>query len=449
MYDRKLDTKFKEVLESDNIYDPMLDPKFKRALGGRRLSPDSIHAYAVAAKVFYKCTGKTISDAYNEIKPLEKNVIQDGFLIMYNPNDSLIRDYFDMFYDYLVETGKSESTQNNYLKRMRVIFNSLELQLPKPIKVKETKKKKPLLRKKDIAFMFNISNTFYKALYCFLACTGIRISDAVEFTINDFIDATYDYHKCATLEKFLSKTHDDMIGYWEFVPKKTKYSSGVVCKVCNTPESNRYIIDALHERVKSIERQNVEKRTNVKIEGDDPLFPTYKNYFKEKNCRENVVTEATWKNKQLQVEMKKELKQLFEEGKITTKEYESRLNNLPNFHAHALRHFFISTIRAYLPNRDVSLIMEAHVSNIATDENYIGQSEELFDKYMIEDHYIKIMNHLIFSMEVDPEEFGRLKREKEEIENKYNYLKANVNNIAERTIEKKMENMLQNMGYMR
>lgn len=394
----------------------MKDKMFKKSIRNRQLSKDTIHAYSVACKVFYKATGKTITEAYNIIKDEQKHQIKDGYLLMYNPNEGSIRDYFEELQEYLVENGRSKSTQNNYQKRMRSVFSHLELELPKPIKIKEEKKKLTVLNKKDISFVMSISNIFYKSLYCFQSCTGIRISDTLNFTINDWLDATFDYHKCTTVQELLEKDCDgEWFGYWEFKPQKTLNSSGITCQVYNTPESNKLIIETLKQRQKRILSQNKRKGLNCKIEGTDPLFPSNKHYFKTPLTREAVVQENIYKNQRLQKKLKKELKKQYKNGLLSQKEYEKKLENLPKFHTHALRHFFITTTRAFLKNRDIGLIMEAHVSDITTDQNYIGQTDGVFDKKMIKEHYIDIVDKLTFSYTIDPEEYEKLK----ENENKY------------------------------
>lgn len=229
------------------MYNPKEDLYFKKFLMNKKLSEDSIKTYAVSAKVWYNATSKTIEETYKEIKSLQKDQIIDNYIIRYNPNDSLFKDYFDIFHSHLINTGKSDNTIKFYLKVIRLIFKELELQLPKNPKIKVRKKKNIVLAKEDVKYILSISDIHYNSLYCFLASTGIRISDAANFTINDWLKATYDYHNCDNFEEFLEKSHDEMLGYWEFYPRKTVNSSNFLCKVCNSYESNEYIMQSMKE----------------------------------------------------------------------------------------------------------------------------------------------------------------------------------------------------------
>ncbi len=416
-------------------YNPLEDKIFKKSIRGRELSEDTIASYCTALKTFHKATGLTLEEAYENIKNEEKDKITDGYLIRYNPENGVIREYFEELQDYLVEKGRTKSTQNNYQKRLRLIFNSLGLQLPKPIRIKEERKFLPVLRRKDIAYVLNISNVFQKAIYCFQASTGIRIGDSLNFTIDDWLDATFDYHQCSTIEELLAKKCEgNWFGYWEFTPKKTKNSSGVTCKVFNTPESNKYILESIRERIKRMELYNKKNNTHLKIDGEDPLFPSQRHLYKTKMSREALVQENLYKNKRLQEKLEKELKKEFKKGLISKKEYEKKLERVPKWHTHALRHFFITTTRAYLTNRDVGLIMEAHTSDVKTDVNYIGESEEVFNKDMIKKYYVQIADKLTFSYTLNSDEYEELI----ESESKYKQqLKINktlierVNNIDE------------------
>lgn len=156
------------------------------------------------------------------------------------------------------------------------------------------------------------------------------------------------------------------------------------------------------------------------------MFPVQKEYYKTKINREAVVVTSIKRNRKLQEKLKRDYTTQYENKEISLIEYEKRLKNRPKFHSHALRHFFINTIRAYCSNRDISLIMEAHTSDIQTDENYMGESKDLFSKEMIKKHYLEIMNHLTFSIEIDPiklNEIEQVKKENEELRKENKYIK--------------------------
>ena len=426
------------------MYDPQQDLYFQKAILNRELAEESIKSYAKTVKVWQKATNQTLTETVEKIKPLQRGKITpDNYIIEYDPNDSQIKTYFDIFIHYLLSNGKKDTTIAYYIKVMRLILKEVGIKLPDPPRIKVQKNKKQVLRKEDIKYIFNISNIHYKSFYCFLACTGIRVSDAARFTINDWLDATYDYHHCRDLNTFLEKTHEPMLGYWEFVPKKTRNSSGIVCKVCNTYESNEYIIQSIHERIKNIEKKNRLLNTDVVLEGNDPLFPLQKNYYKEKINRYAVVNASTRKNRKFQDKLARDLQADLENNKLSNHQYQKLLDNRIQFHANALRSFFISTIRAYCSNRDISLTMEAHVSDIKTDENYVGESDELFNKEMFIEHYLSMINHLTFNVEIDPEQLEKLTLENQKLEREI----AEVKRVAQNEAVKRVDDILSKYGF--
>lgn len=425
------------------MYKPTEDLYFHKALMNRDLAEESMKSYAKSVKVWYNATGKTLKETVENVKPTQKGVIQGKYIVPFNPDDGLLKEYFDNFHAYLLSTGKKNSTINYYIKVMRYLCKENGLILPKAPVIKVKKTKKQLLRKDDIRYIFSTCNIYYKSFYCFLACTGIRVSDAASFTINDWLSATFDYHHCQDLDSFLEKDHEPMIGYWEFIPQKTRSSSNIVCKTCNSYESNEYIIQSIHERIKSIERRNKKQNTNIRVDGNDPLFPTHRGFFKTKLNRDAVAVASNEKNKKLQKKLKIELTTLYEDNKLSHHQFQKLMNNRPHFHAHALRSFFISTIRAYCSNRDVALTMEAHTSDIQTDENYLGESSELFNKEMIIGHYLGMINHLTFNVEIDPEQLEKLSLENQKLEREI----AEVKRVAQEEAVKKVDDILNKYGF--
>ena len=145
----------------------------------------------------------------------------------------------------------------------------------------------------------------------------------------------------------------------------------------------------------------------------------------------------------MQKKLKIELTTLYEDNKLSHHQFQKLMNNRPHFHAHALRSFFISTIRAYCSNRDVALTMEAHTSDIQTDENYLGESSELFNKEMIIGHYLGMINHLTFNVEIDPEQLEKLSLENQKLEREI----AEVKRVAQEEAVKKVDDILNKYGF--
>lgn len=173
------------------------------------------------------------------------------------------------------------------------------------------------------------------------------------------------------------------------------------------------------------------------------MFPLQKNYYNEKINIYAVVNASTRRNRKFQDKLARDLQADLENNKLSNHQYQKLLDNRIQFHANALRSFFISTIRAYCSNRDISLIMEAHVSDIKTDENYVGESDELFNKEMFIEHYLSMINHLTFNVEIDPEQLEKLTLENQKLEREI----AEVKRVAQNEAVKRVDDILSKYGF--
>ena len=237
----------------------------------------------------------------------------------------------------------------------------------------------------------------------------------------DYLEATYNYHETLDLDEFMETYHNNMVGYWEFTPHKT-IKSGLVCKTCNSGESSNYIIESLKARLIAIEKYNKLHDTDIKLTVDDALFSN-KNQHYIGHITENGLSNVIGEKNRIFKEYKiRTIKEDLNNKKITMPEYKKLKNNLPIFKLHNLRHYFISTLRRHGINRDVSLIMEAHTSDIATDKYYIGESEELFNEEYIRETYSKVEKYLTFNYNLSVFE-TQLKKDNEKLLNEYEAIK--------------------------
>lgn len=193
-----------------------------------------------------------------------------------------------------------------------------------------------------------------------------------------------------------------MMGFWTLIPHKTE-SINLECRVCNTPESSDYILDSLTER------KDYLKKRGLKLELDDALFSSRNKSFKGFYSEASLSPLFTLKNKLVFDYRKKELDRQYREHLLSRREYREAIGDIPKFHAHALRHFFTTTVRNYTTNRDVSLIMEGHTSPYKMDAHYVGKNEEMFSDDVIKETYRGIINCLTFNLKIDPKEYHELK----------------------------------------
>lgn len=417
------------------------DKEFKKVITFKEISPRTRESYILTATEFCQSIGKTYSEIISELKEQQYDFIQDNRIIRYDAEQGLTKEYINNYLIYIKEKGNKNSTINAKMMRIRTVLKESGVILPKWNKLTEEKNKKNILLRKDLKFVLDVSNVHQKALFTFLLSTGVRISDALSFTIEDFIISTYPNHQCVTLEDFLEKATDDMIGFWEFTPNKTK-RAGLVCKVCNSQESTKYILLSLKERIRLINQHNKRFGTDYQLEITDALFSSRQKAHKGALTRTGVNSIFNEKENKLVDKKKKELLISYKNKEITQKEYKEKLEKLPKFYPHSLRHYFISHLRASGINMQVSLLMEAHSSPNKMDEHYVGENEELFSEKNIREEYNKLLNRLTIEKKISVDEYEELIKTKEQykmMEEKWDKICEFYNQISDDNIIKRVK----------
>lgn len=390
------------------------DETFKKCLN-KNLSKNSLKVYKQSAKLFCELQDKTFTEVVETIKDSEYGEIIDGYKIKpYNPDEGLINTYFEDYVNYMIDKELSESTIKVRVQSMRNLFNQANIILPKSPVIEVPKKRLNLLTQEDINYVLSISTIHYQSLICLMGSTGLRLGDCLNLTIADFMIATSRYHNFTNVEDFIKNAPSDMIGYWELYPEKTK-RKGMICKVCNTPESSNKLLLSLRMRQESIDKINKEKNKCLKLEMEDSLFGSRQQNFKKCSNVGSISILLSRKNNPFQEHKRRQLKEKLEKEEINLKQHQDQINNIPKFHAHALRHYFISVLNAYEPNKTIALLMECHRSDVKTHEHYIGQSEELYSEDMIREHYQKLIPYLTFDKHTTVEDHKKQLMNEEKI----------------------------------
>ena len=419
---------------ASGTYDVMDDKEFQRTiLYDANLSDKTKDTYRKALVKFTGVIGKPFHEIVEEIKSKQNDRIVDDAIIRYDPNDSICNDYITKYVNHCISKGNKDSTIHINEQHIRTIMRKSGIILPDvKMKVAKTHAKKTILSRDDIRYILDKSNIHHKALITFACATGFRVADLLKFTVEDFMEATRDYHDIYEVDEFIEEAPYDMMGFWKIMPQKTQ-RLGLECRVCNTPESSNYILDSLTERKDFLESQG------LKVDFDDALFSSRNTKYKGHYSETSLSPLFSRKNKLLEEHRKKELMQQYKERRISRREFKDLMEHIPKFHAHACRHFFTTTVRAYTTNRDISLIMEGHTSPYAMDKYYVGVSEDMFNDDTIKKTYSGIVDYLSFSNQVDLDRYFELM----ETESKY---KKSIEKTKELEEEYgKLSNLLENM----
>ena len=373
---------------------------YRKYVKKKNITQNTLDTYVFALLQFCKANNKELDIMIKEVLEEQLPYIDEkGRIHEYNPEYSLIDKYINNTVDYLKEKGNSNNSIHSHLVRIRAVLNALNIKLPKQIELEKDNDDWDVLTKEDIKYVNSISPLNHQALITFMAHTGIRTGDVInQFTIESFMKATEKYHHCTELDDFLENAPNDMIGYWEFIPKKTRKHK-VQCKVYNTAESSNLILKSLHLRKESIRKINEKHNTDLSLEKSDALFTSRNKNFKGK-LTENAVTNLCHRrNKELRKYKKRQLCQQYEEGIISKETLEKELEHIPIFHAHGLRKFFITTLSRKRVDIRASALFEGH-SPIMQDKSYVD-NDKLED--LLFEEYDRIIPALSF--ERDEEDF--------------------------------------------
>ena len=423
------------------------DILLNNTLYNMELSETSYNQYKYTIIRFLETNKISFTELIDTISNNQHDRIENNMIIKYNPQNSLLKRYYDNHINECKIKGNKNSSIQARIRMINSVLKQCGIITPKiKLNTNDNHKKAILLTNKDIKHIIdNYCNIHQKALITFIASTGIRRGDSLNFTIGDFLMATY--NKTYDIDEFLNNYVNNMVGYWEFTPHKTQ-KTGLICKVCNSGESSNYIVESLKQRKISIEKYNSIHNTNLKLTNDTPLFSNKHSHYIGKISTNGITNVMREKNNLFKEYKIKSIEDDRKNGKISPNEYEKLKNNVPLFSLHQLRHYFISVLRHYTNNRDIALIMEAHTSDIRTDKNYIGESEELFNEETIRKTYSKIEKYLTFNSNISLEkteqlenDYNKLLEENKELKNlidKLEPMKERLNKLFEREPFKKL-----------
>ena len=226
-----------------------------------------------------------------------------------------------------------------------------------------------------------------------------------------------------------------MMGLCELIPQKTRRSN-VQCKVFNTPECSDLILFSLNERAKYYDKLREKKGLDYEITKNDPLFGNRTfNYKRQIKAKSISVTLGRYKNT-LIAERERVFKYKYEQGDISKETYEESVATIPNFHAHGLRKFFITTLAQNRVDARISALMEGHVPPIQTDSHYVNSA---FLKDSIREEYMRCIPDLSFeNVEVrflTSEERRSLEEKIADLTEENKSMKQNMESYVDKAVE--------------
>ncbi|WP_458454402.1 tyrosine-type recombinase/integrase [Methanobrevibacter sp.] len=285
--------------------------------------------------------------------------------------------------------GAVKTFYNHYEIEIGVLpkWNTRNAKISGPISYKD------LPDKEIIKHAVEISNPLMRCIILFLVSTGMAKIDMRKLTIQDFIDATQEYHNHDNIYdvvKSLREIDDDIIPVWR--NRRTKTNKYFV--TFNTPECTYEILNYLQKRL--------EKEV---LTADDLLFPISTDYFTRKFI---------------------DLNNMMKLGKVGT---------YNRFRGHMLRKYHASNLEKNGMNRYKINVLQGK-SNGKVDDVYFFEDEE-----DLKQEYINaIEGVLIFTdaeiLKLDSPEVVMIKNENKLLKDEIKELKNDVDLIKSWWIKK-------------
>ena len=366
------------------------DEILERFFHERNSSQSTITTYTRVVGIYEKFTGETLNTLLDMADDEEYNNIR------WKNTDT--RRYIITFREFLY--GKyNVSTAKLYLTAIITIYRHFEITIP-PLpyySTKHARRTDPLLPEqlldRDILReCINISSPVVKSLILFMSSSGISRIDVLNLTIDDYLEATKDYHSHQESVKYAIREMRDsetpIIPEFHLTRQKT---------------GQQYVTFCSHEAVKSINAYLL-TRTEI-LHRTQPLFKIHERYF-------NTIFER--------------LNEHFQLGKV---------GNWNRIRSHMLRKYHASQLaEAGVSTDHINLLQGRKIPGIA-HETYIRIKPET-----LREEYIQALPYIVISDEDRVKtELEKVTDRKDELEQKYDNMMSRIEALENLTWEDAMK----------
>ena len=228
----------------------------------RNLNKRTVYGYNNAIKLYTNFNNMSLSELIKEAENDEENGVRWKNRKI---KQRLLNFRVFLQRHYLISTVKV------HFQRILTIYRHFEIEIHNlpPINLKNTNKLKPIMfedlpTKEIIKEAVNITNPLMKAIILFISSSGCARQETLNITIQDFIDATREYHDSEDMYEIITiliKRHD-VIPTFKLKRQKTNKFYFTFC----SPEAVSFILDYLI----------ISKR---KLRNEDKLFKTNLDYL--------------------------------------------------------------------------------------------------------------------------------------------------------------------------
>ena len=228
----------------------------------RNLNKRTVYGYNNAIKLYTNFNNMSLSELLKEAENDEENGIRWKNRKI---KQRLLNFRVFLQRHYLISTVKV------HFQRVLTIYRHFEIEIHNlpPINLKNTNKLKPIMfedlpTKEIIKKAVNITNPLMKAIILFISSSGCARQETLNITIQDFIDATSEYHNSDDIYEIITILikRNDVIPTFKLKRQKTNKFYFTFC----SPEAVSFILDYLI----------ISKR---KLRNEDKLFKTNLDYL--------------------------------------------------------------------------------------------------------------------------------------------------------------------------
>lgn len=225
---------------------------FEQFCNERNLSKETIKGYKYSLNKYSQYYGMSIDDLIDEAIDEEIEGIDKR-------RRSLKTRLLQFRTFLLTETNLKQSSIRTKMRRIITIYSHFDVEIPNLPLMQEDDKNETtyfdLPTKEQIKMAIDIAGIRIASLILFMISSGTGRTECANITIQDFIDATSEYHSSDTLEEILLELKGSLqpiVPTWYLYRQKTKKKYYTFC----TPECVNAIVEWLELRLKMAEQNN-------------------------------------------------------------------------------------------------------------------------------------------------------------------------------------------------
>lgn len=372
--------------------DTELLEEFKKS---RNLTQKTLNGYKTTLRLYIKIQGKTFKQLLYEAEQEEIKGIRW--------KNRKLKQRLIQFRTYLIENKYYEKSLKEYMSRIRTLYRHHEIEIHPLPKMSDKNITKPapisyrdLPDKEQIRKALDISTTLQKALILFMSSSGCARKETLSLTIQDFIDATFDYHHSNDIAEIIRKLNnrDDIVPMFKVHRKKTNKHYITFC----SPEATKAIINYLIDRV-------------GKLPKGQTIYDKLKPEMKLFKINDKYITDQF--------------------GEINQKLALGTAGSYRKFRTHMLRKWHASTLYNDGMSRDDINDLQGKAKN-RTDQSYFFEDPlKLKEKY-IQHLDVLTINLDVKKLDIKSPEYIKLENTNKELEEKVTKQQAKYDKIIQR-----------------